>query len=141
MEVEGEELHELVLLIEALWTRPFTAYLSRNELPEDRREARQIIRRSRSFTLINGELYKRSISGIFQRCITPEDGISILRDIHEGICGHHAGSRSLVGKAFRAGFYWLTAARDAKELVMRCEACQRFAKKPHVPATDRKSVV
>ena len=37
MEVEGEELRELVLLIEALWTRPFIAYLSRNELPEDRR--------------------------------------------------------------------------------------------------------
>ena len=43
MEVEGEGIHELVLLIEALWTRPFIAYLSRNELPEDRREARQII--------------------------------------------------------------------------------------------------
>ena len=52
-----------VLLIEALWTRPFIAYLARNELPEDRKEARQIIRRSRSFTLINGELYKRSILG------------------------------------------------------------------------------
>ena len=100
MDVEREEPHELVLLIEALWTRPFIADLSRKELPEDRKEARQIIRRSKSFTLINGELYKRSISGIFQCCIAPEDGISILRDIHEGICGHHAGSRSLVGKAF-----------------------------------------
>ena len=92
MEVEEEGIPEQVLLIEALWTRPFIAYLAREELPADRKEARQIIRRSRSFTLINGELYKRSISGMFQRCIAPEDGISILRDIHEGICGHHAGS-------------------------------------------------
>ena len=130
MEVEEEGIPEQVLLIEALWTRPFIAYLAREELPADRKEARQIIRRSRSFTLINGELYKRSISGIFQRCIALEDGISILRDIHEGICGHHAGSRSLVEKAFRSGLYWLTAAQDAKDLVMKCEACQRFTKKP-----------
>ena len=73
---------------------------------------------------------------MFQRCIAPEDGIRILRDIHEGICGHHAGSRSLVGKAFRAGFYWLTAAQDAKELVMKCEAFQQLGKKPHAPATE-----
>ena len=104
-ELEIEGIPEQVMLIEALWTRPFIAYLSRQELPEDQREARQIIRRSKSFMLINSELYKRSISGMFQRCIAPEDGRSILRDIHEGMCNHHAGSRSLVGKTFRAGFY------------------------------------
>ena len=131
-----EEIPEQVMLIEALWTRPFIAYLARQELPENPSEARQIVRRSKSFTLINGELYKRSISGVLQRCIAPEDGKSILLDIHEGMCGHHAGSRALVGKAFRAGFYWLTAAQDAKDLVSKCEACQRFATKPHAPATE-----
>ena len=35
MDVERGEPHELVLLIEALWTRPFIAYLSRKELPQD----------------------------------------------------------------------------------------------------------
>ena len=35
-----------------------------------------------------------------------------------------------------AGFYWLTAAADAKELVERCDGCQRFANKPHMPATS-----
>ena len=117
-ELTLEGIPEQVMLIEALWTQPFIAYLAQQELPEDAREARRIIRRSKSFTLINGELYKRSISGIFQRCIAPEDGQSILRDIHEGICGHHAGSRSLVGKAFRAGFYWIGRA-SCRERVLR----------------------
>ena len=39
-----EGIAEQVMLIEALWTRPFIAYLARKELPEDPREARQIIR-------------------------------------------------------------------------------------------------
>jgi hypothetical protein len=39
------------------------------------------------------------------KCISQVDGIEILREIHEGECGHHAAARSLVPKAFRHGFY------------------------------------
>ena len=62
-----------MLLIEPVWTGPYVAYLAWKELPEDPMVARQIVRRSKSFTLINGELYKRSKSGVLQRCIAPED--------------------------------------------------------------------
>jgi hypothetical protein len=89
-----------VMLIEAVWTKPYLAYLIRGELPEDTIHHRQIMRRSKAFTIINGELYKRSTTGVLQRCIALEDGIALLRDIHEGTCGHHASSRTLVGKAF-----------------------------------------
>ena len=54
-------------------------------------------------------------------CVSPEEGQEILREIHEGDCGHHAGSKSLVAKAFRHGFYWLTAHADAEDLVSRCD--------------------
>ena len=57
-------------------------------------EAKRVIRRSKGFTVINGELYKRSISGVLQRCIDPVDGQAILLEIHAGICGHHASSRA-----------------------------------------------
>ena len=127
---------EQVLLIEPTWTGPYIAYLERKELPADVALAHQIVRRAGTFTLVNNELYKRSKSGILQRCITPEDGKALLRDIHGGDCGHHASSRAIVGKAYRSGFYWLTADQDAKDMVRRCEACQRFATKPHAPATE-----
>jgi hypothetical protein len=39
------------------------------------------------------------------------------KDIHAGVCGHHASSRAIAAKAFRAGFYWLTAIEDAKDIV------------------------
>jgi hypothetical protein len=58
----------------------------------------------------------------------------ILKDIHEGICGHHVSSRAITSKAFRAVFYSLSAIEDAKNIVRTCEACQRFAFKPHAPA-------
>nr|XP_051202280.1 uncharacterized protein LOC127315878 [Lolium perenne] len=112
---------EQVLLLEPLCTKPFLAYLVNQQLPEDPVEANRIVRRSKAFTVVNGELYKRSISGIFQRCIAIDDGKALLREIHEGTCGHHADSRALVEKSFRAGFYWPTAASDAQDLVMKCD--------------------
>jgi transposase InsO family protein len=124
------------MLIEAVWTKPYLTYLMRGELPEDPIHRRQVMRRSKAFTIISRELYKRSTARVLQRCIAQEDGIALLREIHEGTCGHHASSRTLIAKAFRSGFYWLSALYDARNIVQHCEACQLFATKPHAPASE-----
>jgi hypothetical protein len=59
-----------------------------------------------------------------------------IKDIHAGVCGHHASSRAIAAKAFHAGFYWLTAIEDAKDIVRKCDVCQRFASRPHAPAAE-----
>jgi hypothetical protein len=105
------------MMVEVPWMQAYISYILRKELPNDPVEARRVIRRSKAFTVVKGELYKRSISGVLQRCVTPEEGRIILKDVHEGICGHHASSRAIVAKVFRAGFYWLIAIEDAKEIV------------------------
>jgi hypothetical protein len=125
-----------LMLVEAIWTKPYLAYLIRGKLPEDIIHHRQVMRHSKAFTIIQGELYKRSTTGFLQRCIAPEDRIALLRDIHEGTCGHHAKSRTLIAKAFRLGFYWLLALHDAKNIIERCDTCQRFATKPYAPALE-----
>jgi hypothetical protein len=132
---DEEESHE-VMVVQVPWMQVYIAYILRKEIPEDPVEARRVIRRSKAFTVVKGELYKRSISGVLQRCVTPEEGRVILKDVHEGVCGHHASSRALAAKVFRAGFYWLTTLEDAKDIVRTCDACQRFAAKPHSPAAE-----
>jgi hypothetical protein len=127
---------EEVMMIEETWMQPYLAYMINKMLPEDTVEAKRIIRRSKTFVVLQGKLYKKSISGVLQRCITPQEGQEILKDIHAGVCGHHASSRAIAAKAFRAGFYWLTAIEDAKDIVQKCEACQRFASRPHALATE-----
>src|SRR4051812_157913 len=112
------------MMIQTPWILAYLAYLINKEILEDPVKARRIIRRSKAFTIINKELYKRSITGVLQRCVTPEEGRRILKDIHEGICGHHASSRAIAAKAFGAGFYWLSAIEDAKNIVCTCDACQ-----------------
>jgi hypothetical protein len=85
--------------------------------------------------VVGDNLYKHgSVSGILMKCVRMEEGKEILQEIHEGMCGIHAASRTLVGKAFRSGFYWPTALADTKELVSWCTNCQFFSRQPHVPA-------
>nr|CAB3453328.1 unnamed protein product [Digitaria exilis] len=85
-------------------------------------------------SIIEDNLYRRGHNGVLQCCILNEKGRSLLRDIHSGVCSHHAAPRSLVGSAFRQGFYWPTAVADAERIVRTCEGCQFYAKKTHLPA-------
>ena len=73
------------------WMVPYLAYMNRGQLPADEVLARQIIRRSKSMVIHNGELHHCSVSGVFQHCISPKEGQEIIREIYEGDCGHHAG--------------------------------------------------
>jgi hypothetical protein len=123
-------------MIEETWMQPYLAYMTNKTLPEDTVQAKRIIRRSKAFVVLQGKLNKRSITGVLQRCVTPQEGQEILKDIHAGVCGHHASSRAIAAKAFYAGFYWLTAIEDVKDIVRKCEAYQRFASRPHAPAAE-----
>jgi transposase InsO family protein len=89
---------------------------------------------ARSFTLVDGELYKRAASGVLQRCVPIPQGRELLRDIHVGVCGHHPASRTLMGNAFHQGFYWPTTVTDASEIVRTCEGCQFYVRKTNISA-------
>jgi hypothetical protein len=116
------------------WRAKYLTWMDRGELPSDRSEAKRITRMAKSFSLIDGELYKRATFGVLQRCIPIPQGRELLRDIHEGVCGHHAASCTLVGNAFRQGFYWPTAIANANEIVRTCEGCQFYTRKINLPA-------
>ena len=50
-----------------------------------------------------------------------------MREVHEGICGNHSGSRSLVHKLVRAGYYCPTMQADVEAYVKAYDKCQRFS--------------
>jgi transposase InsO family protein len=123
------------------WRAKYLAWIDRGEHPPNRCEARRIARMARSFTVIDDELYKRAASGILQWCIPISHGRELIRDIHTGVCGHHAAPRTLVGNAFRQGFYWPTTVADANEVVRTCEACQFYACKTNLLAQALQTVL
>ena len=87
------------------WRTPYIDCLLREALSMDKMEARWLMCCAKSFVLIEGELYKRSHTRILRCCIPIEQGKRLLSDIHGGVYGHHATPKTLVGNAFRQGFY------------------------------------
>jgi hypothetical protein len=57
---------EEVMMIEETWIQPYLAHMINKTLPEDTVEARRIIRRSKAFVVLQGKLYKKSITGVLQ---------------------------------------------------------------------------
>nr|ABG66296.1 retrotransposon protein, putative, Ty3-gypsy subclass [Oryza sativa Japonica Group] len=129
-----------VSMIEADWREPFIKFLSKQELPQDKNEAERISRRSRLYIIHEAELYKKSPSGILQRCVSLEEGRQLLKDIHSGICGNHAAARTIVGKAYWQGFFWPTTVSEADKIERTCEGCQFFARQTHLPAQELQTI-
>jgi ribonuclease HI len=113
-----------VMMIDVDWRQPFIDYLSEQKVPSNKNLAEQLVRRAKSYVLVGDKLYKRGASsGVLVKCVPRQESKDILEEIHKGVCGNHASSRTLVSKAFRRAFYWPTALADVEELVRRCQGC------------------
>ena len=113
---------------------PILSFLQDGHLLQDPGEARKIRKRAARFTILNDVLYKRGFSMLYLKCVDADEAKYILEEIHGGICGNHAGPRSLVNKAIRTSYFWPTMQGDALELVKKCEKCQRFGNMQRLPA-------
>ena len=90
---------------ESNWTTPIISYLKNGLLPDEKEAARKLKVQAARFVLIKDILYKRGFSRPYLRCLGAEEADYVMREVHEGICGNHSGSRSLVHKLVRAGYY------------------------------------
>ncbi|GKC53814.1 reverse transcriptase domain-containing protein [Tanacetum coccineum] len=106
------------------WMTLIYKYLTEETLLIEVNKARVMQRKSQWFSVINGVLYKKSFLGSWLQCIGPLQANYVLREIHEGSCSMHAGTRSVAAKALRTGYYWPTMHKDARELIRACQDCQ-----------------
>ena len=120
---------------ESIWTTPLVSYLKNGVLP-DEEAARKLKVQATRFVLIKDVLYKRGFSRPYLRCLGAEEADYVMREVHKGICGNHSGSRPLVHKLVRAGYYWPTRQKDAEAYVKSCEKCQRFSNIIRQPAEE-----
>ncbi|XP_022040750.1 protein NYNRIN-like [Helianthus annuus] len=111
---------------------PIILYLQHGKLPEEKAEARKIQNKAINYEMADDILYRKSFMRPLLRCVDKTDAQYLVREIHEGLCGIHAGPRMVVAKIMSAGYYWPGMHIDAVEILRKCTACQR-----HVPKTLR----
>ncbi|KAL6316779.1 hypothetical protein AAG906_021079 [Vitis piasezkii] len=81
------------------WTNNIKAYLQMGALPEDSKSVHKVWMQASRFTLIGGDLYRRSFGGPYLRCLTQLEIQYVLSELHEGICGNHSRGRTLAHRA------------------------------------------
>jgi hypothetical protein len=91
-----------VMMIDVDWRQPFINYICEQQVPSDKNLAEQLVHRAKSYVLVGNKLYRRgATSRVLMKCVPWEEGNDILEEIHKGVYGNHASSRTLVSKAFR----------------------------------------
>ena len=54
-----------------------------------------------------------SFSSPYLLCVHPEASESLLKELHEGVCGSHTGGRSLSHRALTQGYLWPNMQQEA----------------------------
>ena len=109
------------------WMDPIILYLSIGQLHSERNKAHKLQIQSARFSLVDGQLLKRSLGGLYLKCVTPEQSQYVLAELHEGICGNHLGGRTLAHRAHTQGYYWSTMRVDVASYTRKCDCCQRLS--------------
>ena len=91
-----------------------------------RDKKRRLALRSRDFTIIAGQLYKRGIDQICRRCVPEHEKNGILMEAHQGIAGGHQAAEITKRKVLQAGLWWPTLSKDAYFFTKNCDLCQRL---------------
>ncbi|XP_074363341.1 uncharacterized protein LOC141703805 [Apium graveolens] len=120
---------------------PLRNFLEKGILPPDRKEALKIKYRASSYTIINGRMYRRSVSQPLLRCLNTEEQRQALEAVHGGICGEHLAGRSLAFKILRQEFFWPTLKANASEYAKKCVQFQLFTTVPRKPPEEMTSVL
>jgi hypothetical protein len=84
---------------------PINVLLENHPPSNDNAKVERIAQKSKQYHIIDDILFRRGANDMMIKCISREDDIQLLHDIHSGICWFHSSWRSIFGKAFRHIFY------------------------------------
>ncbi|KAL2250053.1 UNVERIFIED_CONTAM: hypothetical protein Sindi_2479000 [Sesamum indicum] len=83
---------QAVSMVES-WKDEIDKYLEYGTLPNDLFKAKRVRFRAARFTLLSGQLYKRTVDGPLLKCLDEERAEYVMREIPEGSYGNHSGAR------------------------------------------------
>ncbi|XP_070005341.1 uncharacterized protein [Nicotiana sylvestris] len=113
------------------WRNEFIEYIRHGNLLEDPKASRSLRTKAARCCLVDGQLYTRSFQRPLALCLGASEADYMMREVHEGVCGNHLGTDSLVLKLVKVGYYWPHMEQDAKAFVQKCDKCQRHAQFVH----------
>ncbi|XP_015931939.1 uncharacterized protein LOC107458253 [Arachis duranensis] len=118
------------------WLDPIANFLENGKLLDDEKEAKVLRREAGKYAIIQGQLFKKGLSQPLLKCLHPDQIDYVLREVHEGCCGHHIGGKALARKLIRAGYYLPSMIVDSREFVRKCVKCKENTNFHRAPASE-----
>ncbi|XP_025692656.1 uncharacterized protein [Arachis hypogaea] len=118
------------------WLDPIIDFLENSKLPDNEKDAKKLRREAARYAIIQGQLFRKGFNHPLLKCLHPDQTDYVLREVHEGCCGHHIGGKALARKLIRARYYWPSMMADSKEFVKKCVKCQENANFHRAPASE-----
>ncbi|XP_057761630.1 uncharacterized protein LOC130981897 [Arachis stenosperma] len=118
---------QLMMIRVALWFADIANLKAIGELPTNinKHMKRNLIKDAKHYIWNDPYLFKKYADGVLRRCISHEEGQEVLWQCHGSAYGGHFSRERTSAKVLQSGFYWPAMFKDAKEMVSRCDECQR----------------
>ena len=107
------------------WMELISKHLEAGELLKDKLQVHWMKIKSAMYNMIVAQLYRRSYSEPYLRCLNPKEAKYVLSKLHEGVCWNHLSGWTLAHQAHTQGYYWSIMHEDAQKLVRTCDSYQR----------------
>ncbi|XP_059663627.1 uncharacterized protein LOC132309327 [Cornus florida] len=120
------------------WRLPFIMFLRNPNIKADRSIKRKVI----NFMLLDGDLYRKGLEdGLLLQCISTEESLQVMAEVHEGSCGAHQAGIKMRWLIRRYGYYWPRMRKDCIDYLKGCQACQRHGPIQNVPAKELQPII
>ncbi|XP_059669178.1 uncharacterized protein LOC132314320 [Cornus florida] len=120
------------------WRIPFIMFLRNPNIKADR----SIKRKAINFVLLDGDLYRKGLEdGLLLQCISKEESLQVMAEVHEGSCGAHQAGIKMRWLIRRYGYYWPRMRKDCIDYSKGCQACQRHEPIQNVPAKELQPII
>ncbi|XP_058185662.1 uncharacterized protein LOC131302886 [Rhododendron vialii] len=136
-EREKDRLDVLVIDVSDDWMVSIKNYLLN---PNDKVE-RIVKCRSINYVLLGQDLYRRTSDGLLLLCVSKDQSMRIMGEVHEGTCGAHQAGDKMRWLIKRHGYYWPNIRADCIRYAKGCPQCQKHGPIQRIPAHQLQSII
>nr|GEU57756.1 hypothetical protein [Tanacetum cinerariifolium] len=152
-EIADEFLDEHLMILKSMlndddpWYADYVNYIVRKVVPPKwtTKRRKRFFSQVRNYFWDEPYAFKLCPDNLMRRCVAGDEILEILAHCHSGPTGGHHSASVTGRKVYKAGFYWPSIFKDAKDYVIKCDASvdyvSKWVKAQALPTNDARVVV
>ncbi|GKE30128.1 reverse transcriptase domain-containing protein [Tanacetum coccineum] len=106
------------------WYADYVNYIVEKVVPPEKKK--RFFSQVKNYFWDEPYAFRLCLDNVMRRCVAGSEILEILAHCYSGPTGGHQSALVTGRKVYEAGFYWPSIFRDAKDYVMKCNACPKL---------------